>query len=241
MHRWIGAIAALFLVLLSLTGLCLNHADRLHLHDLRIKWPYILHRYDMLTSQDIRSVRIGENGTLSLLDNGLYHNSTYVVESGGLAGVYEDDPFIVVAAENGLILLTPAGELIEVLSLEQLPFDEINGLGVDDSGRAVIVSGSASWIADDDWVEFQEYAGAFTLKEPDWTGLDTETEQAILAHYQGQGPSVYRVILDLHSGRLFGWKGRTVMDLTALAILVLVTSGITGWINKARRPRISFN
>ena len=36
----------------------------------------------------------------------------------------------------------------------------------------------------------------------------------------------YLVLLDLHSGRLFGAQGELVMDLAAICLLILAASGI---------------
>lgn len=241
LHRWTGLLAAVFLLVLALTGLCLNHADKLNLHEMRVKSSFILNRYNMLSAADVQSIRISDNRTVSVIDNGLYHNSNYVAESGELLGVIEADPFLAVAAANGLILISDQGELIEMLTMDQLPMDELRLVGRAASGRAVLVSGNGNWIADHDWMEFQPFNGEFTVLPLNWTDPDKTALQAILLHHQGQGPTVYRVLLDLHSGRLFGWGGRTLMDLTALAIILLVTSGISGWMSKSRRPRISYN
>ncbi len=50
----------------------------------------------------------------------------------------------------------------------------------------------------------------------------------------GGGLPLERVVLDLHSGRLFGWLGPYVMDAAALGLLIVA---ITGLLLAARPPR----
>jgi hypothetical protein len=55
LHRWLGLVSALFLVILALTGLLLNHAAPLGLYDIKVKSGFLLGQYDMLGKGDIRS------------------------------------------------------------------------------------------------------------------------------------------------------------------------------------------
>jgi uncharacterized iron-regulated membrane protein len=91
-------------------------------------------------------------------------------------------------------------------------------------------------LPDADWINFQEYSGAYQVEPLAAIALPTEELDALLTAFQGAGVPLYRVLLDLHSGRLFGWGGRTLMDLSALAILLLISSGISGWLRKSRQP-----
>ncbi len=45
--------------------------------------------------------------------------------------------------------------------------------------------------------------------------------------YRGNGLPLERIILDLHSGRMFGTFGEYVMDIVALLFIFLALSG--GW------------
>lgn len=235
-HRWTGALAAIFLVMLAVTGLCLNHAQSLNLHGVRVSWPFLLKKYNMASAADIESLRIDAANTLSILDNGLYYNGGYVTDCGALTGIHLDQHFLVVVTDEGLILLTAEGELVEVLQLADLPFGVPKLVGIEDSGRPVLVTDTGNWIPDADWLEFTEYGGEFTMQSPVRMETDAATRDSILFHYQGKGPTLYRILLDLHSGRLIGWGGRTIMDLTALAILILAISGISAWRRKPQKP-----
>jgi hypothetical protein len=233
-HRWLGILAAVFLVILSLTGLALNHSERLGLNGITIDNAFVLNRYGMQAGSDIQIFRIHETDTISHLAGQLFYNANPIAAAGLPLGILEGNPFTVVAGSDQLIYLTSDGELIEQIRGEELPYDELSHLGTDESGRPVLIADSGQWQPDPDWIEFKPYEGAFTVRPLVESPLDEATRSAILANYQGRGPTLYRVLLDLHSGRLFGWGGRTLMDLSALAILLLVSSGISGWLRRAR-------
>ena len=236
-HRWLGLASSLFLVVLAVTGLLLNHAEPLGLHDIKVRSSILLGQYDMLGKGDIRSFRIGENRIISHLDRGLYFNGVHCAASGPVVGIHEGEAFFVVATAGQLTYLTEDGELIEAVSTSVLPFEEILYLGISESSDPVVVSHEGQFLPDGDWLVFTRYEGTFRVSPLAESACSGEILDAVLEHHQGQGLSLYRVMLDLHAGRLFGWGGRTAMDLSAVAILILVSSGIAGWLRKARRGR----
>lgn len=236
-HRWLGLVSALFLVVLAVTGLLLNHAEPLGLHDIKVRSSILLRQYDMLGKGDIRSFRVGESGIISHLDRSLYYNGIHCTASGPVVGIHEGEAFFVVATADQLTYLAEDGELIEAVSTSVLPFEEILYLGMSESADPVVVSHEGQFLPDDDWLAFTKYDGTFSVSPLEESASSGDIMDAVLEHHQGQGLSLYRVLLDLHAGRLFGWGGRTAMDLSAVAILILVGSGIAGWLRKARRGR----
>jgi hypothetical protein len=233
LHRWLGVISAVFLVSLSLTGLALNHTERLGLNNIRIQNGLILSRYGMASSADILSFRIHGFATLSHLDGELFYNSQPLVSGGAPVGLYEGGEFSVVATIDALIFLSRDGQLIERVETLQLPFDLIQFIASGPAGESLLVTDAGQWEADPDWIDFEPYSGGFSVEPLTLVKLDEAVRDAILEQHQGNGLTLYRVLLDLHSGRLLGWGGRTVMDLTAVALLLLVSSGIGGWLRKS--------
>lgn len=234
-HRWLGASAALFLMVLATTGLLLNHSRALGLDNIQVNASLVRSLYGMARTSDILTYRIHELDTVSLLQGRLYFNGQYLSSGESLAGIHEHDSISVIATPDTLIMITREGELIESTDTSRLPFDSIIAMGTNTSGLPVIVSSNGTWQADEDWIQFKPFEGNYSVRSPDSASLPDTVADLILADYQGSGPALSKVILDLHSGRLFGWGGRTVMDLTAVAILLLVTSGVSGWLRKSRR------
>ena len=58
--------------------------------------------------------------------------------------------------------------------------------------------------------------------------------QAIVRHYRGNGMSLERILLDSHSGRIFGTAGVIIYDILALAVGFLAISGLVLWLRGRR-------
>lgn len=238
-HRWLGFLATLFLIVLSLTGLALNHTELLHLDKITLRNDFILKRYGMAGGSEIISYRIGNGDTLSYLDGQLFFNQSPLQASEPLVGIYQGDAFTIAASSDTLHYLTPEGASIESIDTNLLPFDTIRAIGASTEGASIIAAANGHWLANADWLEFTSFTAPYQVTPLETTELSTESRAAILTAFQGEGISLYRALLDLHSGRLFGWGGRTVMDLTAIAILLLISSGIAGYFRKSRRKQIT--
>jgi hypothetical protein len=236
-HRWLGLTSALFLVSLSLTGLALNHTEWLKLDQISVRNSFILQRYGMAGGAEITTFRIHQSDTLAHLDGQLFYNGSTLASGSTPLGIVEGDPITVVATGEGLIYLSTSGELVETISNSQLPYTTLTAIGISPGGRPLLVTTEGLWTADADWIDFSPYEGSYTVAPLEQAELSAATEATILEAFQGGGVSLYRVLLDLHSGRLFGWGGRTLMDLTAVAILILITSGIGGWLRKSRHNK----
>ncbi len=63
-------------------------------------------------------------------------------------------------------------------------------------------------------------------------------QQAITRVYRGEGLSLERLLLDLHSGRIFGSIGVLVYDLLALALGFLSISGLVLWFRSRRNGKV---
>jgi len=235
-HRWLGFAATVFLVILSLTGLALNHTERLKLDQIVLRSEWILNQYGMAGGSQIRSYRISETDTISYLDGQLFFNQAPLLASEAPVGLALEPQFTLVVCPNALIYLTPDGELIEKLPRNQLPMaDSIQQIGQSPEKRPILATASGVWSTDENWLNFESYDGSYTVTPLPLAQLNPIQEARLLEAFQGEGITLYRVLLDLHSGRLFGWGGRTVMDLTAIAILLLIASGLAGYFRRTRR------
>lgn len=232
-HRWLGIVSALFLFVLSLTGLALNHTEALGLNKVTLDNAFILSRYGMDSGSGMTAHRIHESATIVHFHGRLYHDEGLLAEAGPPVGIHEGEGFSVVATPDALVYLTAEGELIERVGFLSLPFGRVDYMATGADGRPVLVTDAGPVLPDTDWLEFHPHEGAFTVLPLEHIEPGEDLRGAILDGHQGSGPTLYRVLLDLHSGRLFGWGGRTVMDLTAVAILLLLSSGFAGWLRRS--------
>ena len=73
------------------------------------------------------------------------------------------------------------------------------------------------------WDRYQ-LAGDFEMAVA--TPAPAEQREAALRAFRGEGIPLYRVLLDLHSGRLFGTLGVWIVDAAAVAMLFLTMTGV---------------
>ncbi|HSH28473.1 MAG TPA: PepSY domain-containing protein, partial [Thiohalobacter sp.] len=70
-----------------------------------------------------------------------------------------------------------------------------------------------------------------------WAQTDTlpaELYEELVEHYRGEVLPLERVLLDLHSGRIFGRHGYLVMDVAAVLLIALALSGSLIWLRRRK-------
>ena len=61
LHRYIGLIICIFLVLLSITGIFLNHTEDLKLSERHLKWPWLMKIYGFEVPQVDQHFEVGDH------------------------------------------------------------------------------------------------------------------------------------------------------------------------------------
>lgn len=239
-HRRLGILSALFVALLAVTGLVLNHAEDWKLDKTVLNSPWLLAHYGLAPKGDLKSVET-EAGWATWVDGTLY------VAGGSepldvLVGAVAQAGVIVVAGPEQLLVLTREGALVERIENHLLPAGA-TGLGRSEDGRIALRTNEGAYLSDPAlaaWTPVGEHAVAWSaVVEPPDTVRD-----AVLQRYRGEGLPVERILLDIHTGRIFGAWGPLMMDAAAVLFLVLAISGIVTWRrsmaatkgDKSRRP-----
>jgi len=234
-HRWLGILSAIFLLSVSITGLVLNHTERLGLDSIKIRNDFILNQYGMASGSQISAYPTEGDNFIAHLDGQLFYNTDPLVPALKPISIVQSENLSVILTTDSLILLTPEGQLAEKLSATELPWDALSAVGKNENGETILVGSDGNWQTNPSWIDFEPYEGSYSVTPLSSIELTSEQRNELLANYQGEGVPLYRVLLDLHSGRLFGWGGRTLMDLSAIAVILLVSSGLLGWLRKSRR------
>ena len=231
-HRRLGVMAALFVVVLSITGIMLNHSPELALSERPLQSSWLLSVYGVETPE-IQSYRL--NGSwFSLVGNSHLHLNDREVAycQGPLVGAVKVSDTVVVGCVDQLLLLSDRGEVIERIdAIYGLPLP-LQALAVDDQ-QLVLKTNDQTLLADLDHLTFQPFTGG----EPDWSipaALPDELHEQLLGDYRGTAIHWERVVLDLHSGRLFGRLGIWVMDAAAVFLILLAGSGVWIWWSRGR-------
>lgn len=229
-HRYIGIGCAAFVLLLAISGIFLNHTETFKLDERYVPSESLLSWYGINTPKAGKSYTA--NGHLFTDFGGqLYYDGKRVAQvSGTLLGVVATELFYVAAFGSELLLLTEKGELIERLSQTAgipMPIQKIAVMP--GTGFTLVHSAQGDYVADEELLNWRP----FEVVNVDWIRPDAVVPAEILERisqsHRGNGLTLERVLLDLHSGRIAGGIGVIVMDVVALLFIVLAAIGVWMW------------
>ncbi len=227
-HRWAGLSVALFVVVLCITGILLNHSGALGLAQRFIASEWLLNLYDIAPAESPLSYAVGEHH-ITRVGPRIYFDTKELPERGaGLQGAVLLQDQIVAALSDRLLILTPEGQTIEVLrEAEGVPAD-MNRIGIAADGRLVIGTGRGLIFPDLDslgWVQGEAAQVNWAESAP----LPAELAATLLQGFRRNALTLERVLLDIHSGRIVNRFGVWFMDMIALVLVSLVLSGLWIW------------
>ncbi|MEJ2418358.1 MAG: PepSY domain-containing protein [Exilibacterium sp.] len=233
-HRRIGLFSALFVLHLSVTGLMLNHTETVGLDRVPLRVSLLLSHYGVkepaLVSYRLNSDWVSHLGSDYLFLN--THELAYC--SGGLSGAVVHSGLWVVACGQELLLFTSQAELVERIGAHHglpQPLERLGKCG----GQLCLQSGSKVYQVDIDQLSWQPYH-----KPVRWARAEdvpTDIRRGLMDNYMGREITWERVMLDLHSGRLWGKWGPLFTDVIALFFIVLASSGVVMWMSGRWRAR----
>ena len=228
-----GLLAALFVVILAVTGLLLNHSQALGLSQRHVASPALLDWYGIHPPAPGPAFHAAGHW-LSRLEDTLYLDGRRLArEPGRLVGLVMLRDVLVAAVEGELLLLTPGGELVERLTgIHGVPAG-MEAVGKDEAGRLVVRASHGDYVVDEDFLAWRD-AGAVAVRWSRAEAMPVELHARQAASHRGNTLTLERVLLDLHSGRLFATWGSYLMDGAAMLLLGLAGSGVWHW---ARRRR----
>ena len=237
LHRPLGAGAAVFVIFMVLSGIAINHSGGLGLDKRHLSQSFLLSWYGLDGPEEIHSFAVG-NDWLSFAGSQLYLNERPVETISNGVGAVAIGDMLVAAGSDELLLLNQAGQLIERSPWDPTEAGAIESIGVFADGTVVVQSESQLWMTDSDLLSWQRAENDIT--SPRWSSsepIPLNLNEAITRQYRGNGPSLERVLLDFHSGRIFGSIGLLVYDLLALAVGFLAISGVILWLRGRRNGK----
>lgn len=232
-HRRGGVLAAVFLLLIAGSGILLNHAAELGLDKRFVRAAWLRSYYGESTAA-LPAYPVGQRWVYRAASGLVYLDAEAVAGCRGeLRGALLVEGLFLAACEEELLLIGTAGELVET-------FNAASGLpvpvsGVGESGSRAVIQFPGGWrFADFERIRFDAVLppGSRILQSAPGT-LPAEIRARIPE--QSEWLNWERLLLDLHSGRVFGRFGVWVVDLLALVFCALALSGITMWWLRRRR------
>jgi hypothetical protein len=233
-HRYMGVSAAVIVLIVAATGLLLNHTEDFQLDSEHIKSAWVLDWYGIRAPDSMQTFLTGDR-YLTLMGEHLYLNRKEIEGNYRqlIGAVIFNDTFIV-AVSHSVLLLTRRGEIIEQLQEKDGVPASIKQVGIDANGAVIVRTGHGYYQPDADFIHWKRQDEDFSRVRWSTPGLiEPRLKNALQSHYRGEVLPVERVILDLHSGRFFGWLGPWLFDAAAVFLILLSLSG--GWIWLKRR------
>lgn len=238
-HGRMGLIAAVFVLLLSGTGLLLNHSASIGLDRTYLKGILVLALYQ-LEAPDMLSYTMGDDRVSQIGGRELYLNHEALTYCDGqLRGAHSSSANqwragqLIVACEKEILQFNAESELIERIGdLYGLP-SPVSRLGLCEESLC-IQSLEAIYQIDLDQLTWVKVADM----QVNWSQQNLPQSplyENILDQHLGQNITWERLLLDLHSGRILGRWGVYLMDVMAVLFIILSASGVLIWSLKKRK------
>jgi len=224
LHRRLGMVVVLFLLLLAGTGVLLNHTEDMGLADQPLPGFVGSLVYDLDSVTRVEAW-LGGGQWLYTMNHQLYLEDSQVGYcDGSLIGAAEVEQLLVALCTKELLIIDQSGQLVERINAGAgIPSDVIALASSADGLVLQVKDGLRLFDLDrlesSPWSEGEESIQWNTSQPlPDYL-LDE-------LHTSVPEFNIERLILDIHSGRILGGWRQLVMDLVAALILVLAVGGV---------------
>lgn len=243
LHRYIGLSIAFFVVLLSITGILLNHTEELRLHSHNVNSPWLMSLYG-IESSEVKSAYPVADSWVIALGKTIYLNQQELKCKPPLNGAILKDDLMIIASQAQLCLVTPDGELIDYLILETgNHVSRIGHISLENKTNRIVLDTMQGLLTiNSDYTELiaLQQIEAVTKQPVQWLEAlqpPASISTSLKRQYQGDGLPYERIILDLHSGRIVGILGVYFMDLIALLLIFIALSGVAMWAKRSFKKK----
>jgi len=233
-HRRIGIVAALLFLILSVTGIMLNHSPSLSLDKTHVNNAWLLNWYGIEAPELIRSFPSNQHYVSQIGENIFFDKRPLALQNQDLTGTIFLDGMVFVSTQERLLALTASGETIENQALPKILLNKVIRIG--SAGKHLVIEAQGATLhIDSNMDRWQDKPSPEDIR---WARPVSPPTKLVAALKNRQSPlSLERVVLDLHSGRLFGSDGVYVMDAAAIILLLLSLSGSFLWLQHHHRHR----
>jgi len=226
-HRRLGLAALVLVFILSITGIMLNHTESLKLDEAPVESDLILNWYGINPRGEAINFSV-DHFWISQWDQQLFFNGkSFFTHKEIIKGIVRHQDIIAIALETSVLLIDMYGEIIELIPVKT--HAAISHIGFINNKIALLDSLSNFYLSDTQLTHWQQQNHLATQ----WaspTALTDAQRSALKQAYRGLSLNLERVVLDLHSGRIFNDRwGVYIMDASALLMMLLGISGLWIW------------
>lgn len=223
-HARCGVLVSLFFLTLAVTGIALNHTEALDLARTQVGASWLMRWYGIKAEPAPQGYLFERGYFVGNAQHWVMDGKPLPVVPEPTVGAVEAGGVRYLATASALYLYQPDGTLIEKLVDSALPDAPISRVGLE-QGSVLIESPHGIFASEDgiDWRPIGAEHAIWAHPQPLPANLAAQASRLF-------SPSLplERVLLDVHSGRIFGRYGPLLMDLAALILMVLSLSGV--WI-----------
>ncbi|MNX74272.1 Xyloglucanase Xgh74A precursor [compost metagenome] len=232
LHRWLGLVAGVMILIAAGTAIGLNHQDawrRAPQGGAAVQSPF--QKYVLSTAvdpSDPRRVLVGTNdGVYRSLDAGQTWEEVVLPVPAEQAGSITFDPHrpgvVYLALRSiGVFRSEDHGDIWEEMTLPFYPPEgtQVTGLSLDGAGRVLIATTEGLYQQAAPGGQWRHMAKPAAPKAED-------------------GKQLAQLMYDLHDGRFWGTYGVPITDAVSVALIVLVLSGYFLYFGRVIRVRLS--
>ncbi len=227
-HRYTGLSVAIFIIMLTITGILLNHTENLQLDSRYVKSKTILDWYGVKPAKIQLAFKTDKQWVIQV-DGQIFLNLQPVLKKNQtLLGAVASDSFYILAFPNSLILLSFEGDIIENI---EKPSSKI---AISGDHNIFIESEKQTVFSADGLLSWQQ-AQKTNINWSKPSELPEQLKQNVQHSSLNKIIPYERLILDIHSGRFFGPYGVILVDITAILFILLALSGCWIWLRHAIR------
>lgn len=240
LNRWharLGIISCFFVLLLSITGLLINHAHDLKLDSQPLRSSLLLSLYGVKLPA-LQGVQV-EGKWLVWQGAELYFNGEQLIECKGVfVGAVTLPNYWVAACEADLLVFTYEQELIERVAHSagiNYPISQIGAC----EGLLCYQSEKIIYQLDIETLVIEKFRG-HEGRELQWSSPSKPPKSEavkVRKHFNGGDLTWERVLLDIHAGRFMGRMGPWFMDGVALLFIILSLTGLIVWLKRGQLPK----
>jgi len=224
-HQRMGISFAVVFLVVIFTGIALNHTGGLRLDQRGIRADWLYDWYGIKVAGEPISFTVANDWVVAW-DGRLAWNDRLLGEASTLRGAVRIGDEQVLVLTDELWVLTIDGEVVERLNSAALPAGEPLRLAARSEDNPIVIETTEGiFVSGADLLKWSPVAERSALV---WSEAGVAPERTLARMrrvLRGEDLTLYRIMLDLHSGRFFGRAGVWIVDASALALAFLTISG----------------
>ncbi len=228
-HKRFGIFAFIFMGWLGFSGVLMNQSVSWGLDAKRIDWGWLMAMYGLHAEAPQTGFVAGSHWLAATSEYTLIDGKPLDQQLPPVLGLAQggapNDPLLFVASSTQVAILGPDGSVVDTLQDYTLPVSTVRRIGITDESPPRVAIQDLDVYATVDGLDWQALPATASITWVAPAELSAARQQQILPYTRPSMP-LEQVLIDAHSGRLFGRFGPWVINCVGLSALALSITGI---------------